>query len=187
MSRFHAHYVAFVLDTANAAFEVVILSFPTVKPITATTMNYAAPITIGVMLLASGTSSPHTVTTTVRGPIWGPYTTGSTRTTSRFSRKSPTSRVMRSRKESSLGICRSDDGFAVFCVLGNAVFGFNRYKRVRGVVDTDPLGMIHSFSVVYDRVVHPTSSISLSFVYKRIKCRNTIPGSRTQLVPGDSG
>jgi hypothetical protein len=52
MSRFHAHYVAFVLDTANAAFEVVILSFPTVKPITATTMNYAAPITIGVMLLA---------------------------------------------------------------------------------------------------------------------------------------
>lgn len=48
---------------------------------------------------------------------------------------------MRSRKESSLGICRCDDGFAVSCVLGNAVFGFNRYKRVRGVVDTDPLGI----------------------------------------------
>lgn len=34
------------------AFEVVILCFPSYKPITAQTFNYAAPITVGVMLLS---------------------------------------------------------------------------------------------------------------------------------------
>ncbi len=37
---------------ALTAFEVTILCFPTVMPLTAQNMNYAAPITIGVMVLS---------------------------------------------------------------------------------------------------------------------------------------
>lgn len=33
------------------AFEVIILSFPTIQPLTALNMNYAAPITVGVMVI----------------------------------------------------------------------------------------------------------------------------------------